>query len=80
MSEFRREGNDLPTNEEEKKKLPQTAPMPEDVARDRAKLREMLPVPEPDEAGESPPKVPPEPPQDLAEPREHGTTKPRQGE
>ena len=48
----------------------QTAPMPPHVAEDSAKLRELLPVPEP-------PMVPPDPPQNLDKPREHGSVEPQ---
>jgi hypothetical protein len=62
------QGND-PKATEEKEKRPKTKPMPHGQLKDFTEWVEKLPKAKPGDKG----KAPPDPPQDLKEPREHGT-------
>jgi hypothetical protein len=62
------QGND-PKAAEEKEKTPKTKPMPHSQLKDFTEWVEKLPKAKPGDKG----KAPPDPPQDLKEPREHGT-------
>jgi hypothetical protein len=60
----------MPRPEERKEKKAKTKPMPLDAAPDFTEWAKKQPKPNPEDKGEAPPEAP----QELREPRKHGTT------